>query len=433
MRANGCGRIFPFEETGLLIFLFPNVNFSANAIAKLLNMVSQQTSSAAQPIGSNKPAGRRRLLWLLPLLAFALIAAAVFSLFGTHDAQQPAWEPSPVSSSEWATNDPNLLAQIPVFYATDRERNLSNPVTYSGGRRTADGLSYGRFEVAIPREHRQGHLERPTIWTLYRESPWQVFRVVDRTELQRDGFFVEISNVLQRSKEKEALVFIHGFKVAFDDAIYRTAQLAYDLGIDGVPVAYSWPSEGAVVRYPVDQSNSEWTAYNLRPFLEDFAATSGAKRIYIVAHSMGNRALALALNAMTASSPVTSPRFTHIALTAPDIDADIFRRLASGIAKAAGKTTLYVSANDKALAASRKYQRYKRAGDARDGVVIVEQIDTVDVSELQTDFLGHSYYGDNRSVITDLVELIRNNLPPDKRAGLKIVGTPPAIYWAFRK
>jgi len=161
---------------------------------------------------------------------------------------------------------------------------------------------------------------------------------------------------------------------------------------------------------------------------------TGARRIHIVAHSMGNRALAFALRSMTAES-LASRRFTQIALTAPDIDADIFRGLASAIARTAGRTTLYVSSNDKALAASKEYQKYKRAGDARDGIVIVNGIDTVDVSALETDYLGHSYYGDNRSVVTDLFELIRSNLPPDRRAGLRVLssGTPPSLYWAFRR
>ena len=47
------------------------------------------------------------------------------------------------------------------------------------------------------------------------------------------------------SRRKEAFVFIHGYNVAFDDAIYRTAQIAYDLSFDGPPILYSWPSRAS--------------------------------------------------------------------------------------------------------------------------------------------------------------------------------------------
>ncbi|WP_429550866.1 alpha/beta hydrolase [Paraburkholderia sp. MM5477-R1] len=39
-------------------------------------------------------------------------------------------------------------------------------------------------------------------------------------------------------------LFIRGFKVGFVDAARRTAQMAYDLGFDGAPVFFSWPSQG---------------------------------------------------------------------------------------------------------------------------------------------------------------------------------------------
>ena len=45
------------------------------------------------------------------------------------------------------------------------------------------------------------------------------------------------------------MVFIHGFNVPFEDAIYRTAQLAHDLDFDGAPILYSWPSRGTMLGY----------------------------------------------------------------------------------------------------------------------------------------------------------------------------------------
>ena len=63
--------------------------------------------------------------------------------------------------------------------------------------------------------------------------------------------------------------------------------------------------------------------------------------------------------------------------------------------------------------------------------MIVPGIDTIDVSSLDTDFLGHSYYGDNRSVLTDIFNLLAKGDPPDKRFGLRQAGVAPKLYWRF--
>ncbi len=38
---------------------------------------------------------------------------------------------------------------------------------------------------------------------------------------------------------------MHGYNTSFDNALYRTAQIAYDLDFDGATFLYSWPSGGA--------------------------------------------------------------------------------------------------------------------------------------------------------------------------------------------
>ena len=75
-------------------------------------------------------------------------------------------------------------------------------------------------------------------------------------------------------------------------------------------------------------------------------------------------------------------------LTAPDMDADTFVQVANGVRTAAQRVTLYASSNDSALRASAAYQGGWRAGDTAGGVLVLEDIDTVDVSVIDTDLLG---------------------------------------------
>jgi esterase/lipase superfamily enzyme len=326
-------------------------------------------------------------------------------------------------------------ALVPVFFATDREV-VSGPVlTYGTARAEAEKLYLGRFDVSIPRDaHAMGSVERPNIWSFWREDPDRHFVIQQRVQHTYDGFYGDIRRLLDQASVKQVFVFVHGYNVLFEAAVYRTAQLAYDLGFEGAPILYSWPSLGTEVGYPVDLNNAEWTAPRLRWFLEDVATRSGADVVHVIAHSMGNRPTVAALNrvAMESTAAVRS-RFRQIVLTAPDIDASTFRGLAATLPRVGSRVTLYASSNDVALKLSRTYQGYPRAGDTLPRVVVVNGIDTIDVSALETGFLGHSYYGDNRSVIADLFHLIREGLDPSRRAGLQASGQPPDRYWVFRR
>jgi esterase/lipase superfamily enzyme len=240
-----------------------------------------------------------------------------------------------------------------------------------------------------------------------------------------------------RSADKEALVFVHGFNVDFAEAARRTAQLAYDLGFDGAPILYSWPSRGSLspVGYGADTNSADWSALHLQAFLRDLASSAGATTVHLIAHSMGNRVLTQALRSLAAevhAEPL--PHFSQVVLTAPDIDAQTFRdQIAPAIRGTAERITLYASSGDEALEASKRVNGFPRAGDTGAGIVLVDGIDTIDVSAVDTSFMGHSYFAENGSVISDLISLLRDGKPPAERAGLVAVPLGTMRYWAFRR
>ncbi len=337
-------------------------------------------------------------------------------------ARGGAARPSPPPSSAGE-------AVIPVFYATDRNREPGPALDYGSGRSPAGRLALGRFDVSIPRDHQLGNIERPTIWTLFREDPALHFVITRRTMLDYQGFYDEIRSVVSRSGRKDAFVFVHGFNVAFLDAVMRTAQIAYDLGFDGAPILYSWPSDtgASPLGYTAALNNNDWTAVHLDWFLRDVAAQTGAQRIHLIAHSMGNRALVQALNRQPSGS---SRLYNQVVLTAPDIDAETFVQLAAGVTRHAVRTTLYASASDVALTLSKQLQEYRRAGDTRPSVLVIPGIDSIDVTAVDSNLIGHFYYGDNRSVISDLFLLLTQGLGPSSRPALRAVGSPPRS-WRF--
>jgi esterase/lipase superfamily enzyme len=288
--------------------------------------------------------------------------------------------------------------------------------------------------VSIPRTHRAGQLEAPSIWRLeWCNDPEQFVVLLSVDEIDKSTFFEDIAARVKSSDRKSAFVFVHGYNVTFVDAARRTAQMAYDLGFGGAPVLYSWPSQARYASYKVDETNAEWARLDFKAFLKDFAAQSDAEHIYLIAHSMGTRVLTGALKELVLEDPSIRDKFDEIILAAPDIDADTFKRdIAPKIlAGEAGGTTLYASSGDYALLASKTFAGYQRAGDTADGVIIVPGVDTIDASAIRTDFVGHGYYGDSDTVLRDLRDLILLGKRPDKRSRLKPVTTSAGRYWTF--
>jgi esterase/lipase superfamily enzyme len=294
-------------------------------------------------------------------------------------------------------------------------------------------LAYGTCDVSIPRDHRPGELESPSIWRLeFREDPAKHVVLLTTEISSKDQYFADLAARVRAAPTRSAFLFVHGYNVTFAEAARRTAQISYDLGFEGAPVFYSWPSRGTTPTYTIDEQNVEWTQANLRAFLEDFFLRSDALNVYLIAHSMGNRALTRAVASLLSDKPALRDRLTEVILTAPDIDADVFKRdIAPALAASGRPITLYASSEDQALAASRKVHGNPRAGDSGHGLVLVSGIETIDATAVDTSLLGHSYFAEEQSVLSDIAHLIRNRQRPDQRLGLRRIDSNTRPYWEF--
>ena len=324
---------------------------------------------------------------------------------------------------------------------TQKDRRLvgnEDRVYGSDRHQSADGyqLEVGTCQVSIPPDHRVGAVESPSILRLeFRENP-EKHVILDRVVRQEeDEFYDELETRIQQSPAKQAFVFIHGYNVEFESAVKRTAQIAFDLKFAGAPICYSWPSKGGLAEYTRDESNVTWTVTHLEHFLNQVIHRTGARTVHLVAHSMGNRALVQALERMALQQNPTKPMFGQLVMAAPDIDAAEFRdRYAPAVTRMASHVTLYASANDRALAASTKVHGYTRAGLSGDSMAVVPGIETVDVSQIDTSLIGHSYYGDNPLMIRDMQALVELSIPAANRPWLEqIVRSPGLAYWVFRQ
>jgi len=321
---------------------------------------------------------------------------------------------------------------VKIYYATDRARSGSElPNDFYSGRRGE--VEYGTATVSIPDQHRPGKIEKPSIWTLdFREDPQRHIVLSSVVPEASEAVFAEMQDHVRKTGKAEAFVFVHGFNVPFHEAAKRTAQMAFDMNFEGLPILYSWPSRASILSYIADTAVVNLSGRRLSRFLEDVVARSGATRIHLIAHSMGNRAMtdALELFALRYKGPM--PAFDQVLFTAPDLDAGLFGEMVHTIRPAARRITLYASNKDWALAFSRKlHGDSPRAGQGGADILHVAEVDSIDMTEIGDDMLKHSYYANNPSALTDILSLFWRDVPPEHRCGMVAAEGEHGAYWHY--
>ena len=345
--------------------------------------------------------------------------------------------PSPTASGSVpaASPPPSRHTLINVLFGTDRVPLAAKDGRARYGNEGAKSLSLGVATVSIPDKntHVKGRLERPRWYRLEFRENVDKHIVITSLEQFDEEEFVKRARAARESdgSNDEALLFVHGFNVGFEDSIRRTAQFAVDLEFSGLAIAYSWPSKGSLFGYHSDGDVSESSMFRLAEFIEFIRAKLNLKRLNIVAHSMGNRVLARALNQHVLTAPPDPGATLHqVVFAAPDINPTTFGGFAEVFAKSCERCTLYASAHDMALTASKWIYRRSRAGaDVR--AVIEYGVDAIDASKVDDSMLGHSYFSDKRVLLQDLSELLFSNRAPDKRYGLTEIVVGTGRYWQF--
>jgi esterase/lipase superfamily enzyme len=335
---------------------------------------------------------------------------------------------------------------VPVFYGTDRvHKDEPKRITYTSER--ASRLELGHALVTVPKTHQVPNIERPFAIrvpyfniTIYEqaEDPKQHFTIRELKALTREGFIALARARIGGSSafKDQAVVFVHGYNTSFDYALFRTAQMAYDLKFDGAAFLYSWPSGGGVISYNYDRESSEQAEPYLRQFIDMVIKDTGAKSVSLIAHSMGNMPLLRVLQALGPSLP-PGVTLNQIILAAPDVDRNLFENLAANIKRYGRGVTLYCSSNDRAMAVARRVAGgIPRAGDVPiDGPLVLDGIDTIDVSQTSTDYLAlnHSSYAEKSALLNDIGRLLQTGeRPPERRIPiLERIATPKGDFWRY--
>ncbi len=326
-----------------------------------------------------------------------------------------------------AAGAPVDATALPLFVVTTRLPDCRTPIIAMLHHR-ADHVRYGRFAAPIVQQVGGGKRKLLTPLVFQDKADW--WRALQAASEARAG---------------RVLVFVHGYRETFETTSKDAAQIARMSAFKGPVIEYSWPSQGKVLSYAVDETNMYFDVLNFQDFLKTLAESPWVKEIVIVSHSLGARLVVPAIEYVDrTSSNSDSSNISNIILASPDIDSEAFERdigtevLAMRRVKQERRITVYVSLADRALAASRALHGYPRLGSpycfnpfeaatleakglpvrcypAREkpGVTV---IDTTDVPHGTA---GHSNYLRSAAVCRDFVDVVKGKRARKERTATK--------------
>ena len=242
-------------------------------------------------------------------------------------------------------------------------------------------------------------------------------------------FLEQLHRRLAVKRDKDVLVYVHGFNNSFDYAARAQAEVWHFLGRRGVPVLYSWPSaHGGLFGYFIDRESGEFTIFHLKEFLRLLASSPEVERVHILAHSRGTDVVTTALRELVIETraagrnPRESLRIANLVLAAPDLDFDIVRQrlMAEKFGPAIGQITIYTTQADKALSASQTLMSGTRFGRVREADLgereqeIFTEVTNVNIVEVQevSGFIGHAYFRLSPAASSDLILVLQGGSRP---------------------
>jgi esterase/lipase superfamily enzyme len=331
-----------------------------------------------------------------------------------------------------------------VYFATNREPSataiaMKDPDLFFGDE--PGDLSYGVCEVSIPYKRTPGTLPEPSVWSLeFTQDPQKHVVLMEIQRLPDADFWMALRTKVDASPNRQLMLFVHGYCATFRDAARRTAQMSYDMNYQGPAMFFSWPAgsdlEGIQERanYLKDLRRAEESDEDLIAVIENISRLSGAKRVHLVAHSMGSFILTEALKTIADRNGKKGdpPRFfDQVVMAAPDLDA-------KGFVKSSGKRlrgfsrrfTVYASRQDKALKLSKSVNGFEPLGllneFSRQGAE-AKLYELVDASTAESGWFdsGHVYYGDMPEMLVDLAFVFRGIPASSLQRGL---GETPPLF-----
>lgn len=250
-----------------------------------------------------------------------------------------------------------------IFLGTTRGPDPETGVPMTRGR--LEHVAYARFDVAVPPDRKPGDI-RFTPNGAAPDPARDFLTTAEQFYPNAPAFRSDLARAL-RANGNEAVVFVHGYNNTLAEGMYRFAQLGHDLDLPGVLVHYSWPSMAHPLGYAYDRDSALFARDGFEDLL-DQVTTAGARRIIIVAHSMGGALTMETLRQIARSGKKgTLEHLAAVVLISPDLDVDVFRAQARAVGQLPEPFVIFTSQRDHALRlAARLSGETERLGNLQD-------------------------------------------------------------------
>jgi esterase/lipase superfamily enzyme len=341
----------------------------------------------------------------------------------------------------------SAISEIRVMFGTNRAPK--DALAGRFGTEPGFSVALGEAIVLVPGgpSSKDAEFKRaPTSVGLLPSTDYERLIALQPVVLSPQAFAEAVARRSSKSEltHKEALVFVHGFATPFEFALMRTGQLIRDLSFDGPAFAFSWPSQGRkdLASYRTDEKNANASVPMLLSFLKTAADASGAEKIHIVAHSMGNQLLLAALVELTEHGPEDlRSKIGELVFASPDVDQGVFQTRTARLSRSG--MTLYATSRDQALNISWLTNLFsQRAGSVGWGLlssgtpVIATGVDSINVTAAGPDLLdfNHDIYARNPVVAEDLRRIVQSGThPPDARNAqiFQRCSSTKGVYWMY--
>lgn len=246
----------------------------------------------------------------------------------------------------------------------------------------------------------------------------------------------QVNAQLDNSKRKDAYIFVHGYKVVYENPVLVASELWHFLGYDGVFIAYAWPSTPSTFAYLRDSDTSQGFARNMRQLIEFLAEETEVERIHILGYSNGTRLvsraleqLALKYTHLSDEEVLAKTKLGEVIMIGSDVDRGVFGSyLADGLLRTNEHLTVYMSKYDKALGMSQMMTRRNRLGQMFDDGNMApatrnlldkyrDQLSVVNVSDVEgsQSANGHGYFRASPWASSDILMTLAYGLSPEER------------------
>ncbi|WP_349431231.1 alpha/beta hydrolase [Methylomarinum sp. Ch1-1] len=346
-----------------------------------------------------------------------------------------------------------------LLFVTDRQQASSGQDALSYGNKRSSSMAFGRLIIEFGEGltweglvKASSSADREKAISLKPADPEEIVRFPDTplpfsfkggvikilpdAEAAYQKAIVTLQATLRRRltaiKNKEVIVFVHGFNTDFNEAALSMAELWHFTGRLGLPLFYSWPAaSGGPFGYFTDRESGEFSIYHLKETLRILAAVPELERIHIIAHSRGTDITTSALRELVIEvraaghDPRTVLKIENLILAAPDLDFDVVRQrlMAEKFGPAIGQITVYMNPSDEALGISQLLMSGLRFGKlAHNNLEPIDRkifsrmrnVNFIDVEGISS-FIGHGYYRKHPGVLSDIAIVIRERLRPGEK------------------